>query len=435
MAIGFTRDPAVVTSRYGKPAHPAASRAGLQMGMQMRLRSGAFAWPFALFPIVVLFVFCRTTFRLPKPILFIGDSFGYIIPGFDLIAPGVSAKGQSVRDIGYPLLTWLALRLGSLSLLPTLQLFLVAAGLAGLVGVLYVALDGMAARLKALVRLPLWVSGGLAGLVAGSYCVAALCHDRFMLNIYSLMAEAPHLPPTAAALLLLVAGCTAASARHRIAYLTLATTSVYLSTLVKPHSSMTVLLCGAALALVVIRNLAALRSVSIIAVGIVCLALGGAAHRFDVWMTPPDSDFGPKTLFCNHLDILLPSFQASTPERTEIAKLAHGVLESPEKWHVLGLDGDLCAYNNAFSAAISAAARSEHVSDAAWQMQEFKRGVEKNPLAYGWKVMRQMGYFMAHTVEDITMMQTSSVSDWDWTRLQDFPALAKMPRSDLSTLR
>ncbi len=389
-----------------------------------------FGATFALVSAGILIAFCWQTLARPMPLLFTGDSFGYIDPGLEMAA-GVDAGGTSVRDLGYPALTLLAARLGSLSAIPRLQLFIVAAGLACALAVLFIALEGMAARLHRLTNIPRTVLAICAAAAAAVYCWLMLSHDLFVVDIYSLMAEAPHVLPTALALLLFVRGCVTGSPARRVGLFATAVAAAYLSVMVKPHTSMVVALCASALLIAVARHVRALRSPAVLAVCVAAAALVVAVHRIDVWITPPGDDFGPKAFFCNHLDVIEPSFDTSTPERARILTMIRGVLQNPIRWDVTGFDGDLCVYDQAFTDAIRAAARSAGQSVASWQQREFLGAVLRHPLLYGRNVLRQMTQFMVHPIDAVTYEGTSHIGDGDWDNLGRFKGVMGVSRDQL----
>ncbi len=376
---------------------------------------------------MILVGFCWQSLARPMPLVFEPDSLGYVYPGLEMAA-GVDAKGHSLRDLGYPALTLLATRLGSLGMIPRLQLFIAAAGISLVLRVLFVGLEAMASRLRARARVPRPLTALFAAAAAAVYGCLLLSHDLFVINIYSAMAEAPHFLPTALALLLFVAGWISRTPRRRISLLTAAAVAAYLSIMVKPHTSMVLALCVASLLIAAARHVRAMRSPVVLAVFVASAGLVLTVHRLDSWITPSGNDFGPKTLFCNHLDVIEASLGTSTPERARIMALLRGVVRNPDGWNVTGYNGDRCFYNQPFTDAIVAAARSDGVPVAAWQQREFLRAVLENPVAYGRHVGRQMAYFMAHPVDDIMISVQSHVFDDAWESLRPFAALVRMSR-------
>lgn len=130
------------------------------------------------------------------------------------------------------------------------------------------------------------------------------------------------------------------------------------------------------------------------------LALLAAGSRFGA----SDSDqasvvFVPKTLFCNHLNIVL----ASDAARREIvsvagdradatmARLAADFAAQPGRWPVLGFFGDTCLFDTALDRDISGG--SENAADAAKTYRRiFLAALRDRPLAYAEKFVRQMAY-------------------------------------------
>jgi hypothetical protein len=384
-----------------------------------------FGRTFALVSAVLLAIFCWQSLARPMPLMFEIDSNGYVQPGI-LWDAGLDVTGGSSRDLGYPALTVLALRLGSLSTIPLLQLFIVVTGLACVLGVLYLMLAGVASRLNGVSHIPMWILTLCACTVAAAYSMLMVSHDLFVVDIYSAMAEAPHFLPTALALLLFVGGWTASTPAHRVGLLVMAVTAAYLSIMVKPHTSMVLVLCVAGLLAVGLWEFRAFRSPLILAVCAVSAGLIVEVHRLDAWVTPPHADFGPKTLFCNHLDVVEPVFDRSTPERARIMELLRGVLQNPNRWPLMGYNGDLCVYDTAFTDAINAAAKSEGVPAASWQQREFLHAVLKNPVAFGRDVFRQLDYFMVHPVDDVEYTGKGGITDDVWERFKPFLNIIRM---------
>jgi hypothetical protein len=130
------------------------------------------------------------------------------------------------------------------------------------------------------------------------------------------------------------------------------------------------------------------------------LALLVAGSRFGA----SDSDqasavFLPKTLFCNHLNIVL----ASDAARREIAlvagdrgnammaRLGADVAAEPDRWPVLGFFGDACLYDTALDRDV-ADDTGNAVGAAAAYWRIFLAALRDRPLAYASKFVRQMVY-------------------------------------------
>jgi hypothetical protein len=130
------------------------------------------------------------------------------------------------------------------------------------------------------------------------------------------------------------------------------------------------------------------------------LALLAAGSRFAV----SDSDeasivFVPKTLFCNHLNIVLASdaarreIAAVTGERAEatMARLATDFEAQPGRWPVLTFFGDACLFDTALDREF-AGDTGNPVAAAAAYRRVFLAALRDRPLAYMAKFVRQMAY-------------------------------------------
>jgi hypothetical protein len=106
--------------------------------------------------------------------------------------------------------------------------------------------------------------------------------------------------------------------------------------------------------------------------------------------------FVPKTLFCNHLNIVL----ASEAARREIesaagvhadaamARLAADLAAEPGRWPVLGFFGDACLFDTALDREIA----DDAVGAAATYRRIFLAAVRHQPLTYAGKFLRQLAY-------------------------------------------
>ena len=130
------------------------------------------------------------------------------------------------------------------------------------------------------------------------------------------------------------------------------------------------------------------------------LALLAAGSRFGA----SDSDeasivFVPKTLFCNHLNIVL----ASDAARREIvsaagdhadatmARLAADFAAEPGRWRVLGFFGDACLFDTALDRDLGDGTGNADGAAAAYQ-RIFLTALRDRPLVYAAKFVRQMAY-------------------------------------------
>ncbi len=384
---------------------------------------------FCLACAVTLGSFAVGTLARPMPLNFELDSFSYVQTGL-LWDAGRDVTGSSTRDVGYPAVTALALALGSLGRLPAIQLALVMLGLACLLHVGCRAALLSALRLAAAARVPTVLSGAVGCGLAVLYLSLLFGHDLFVIDIYSAMGEAPHIMPTAAALALLVSSWTARGRERRLVCAVAAAGAAYLSTMVKPHTAVALGLCIGSLALVALTNLRALRSPAVLSAFLATALAAGVVGWADRVVTPRDADFGPKTIMCNHLDVVVQGFDASTPGRARVASLMRAVLDSPDKWPLLGLDGDACVYNGEMTDAVKAVARDEGLSASAWQSREFGRAVAAHPLAYARDVLNQLGYYFGHPVVDIDHRNRSVMPADVWDRLAPFRARVGLSHDD-----
>jgi hypothetical protein len=130
------------------------------------------------------------------------------------------------------------------------------------------------------------------------------------------------------------------------------------------------------------------------------LALLAAGSRFGA----SDSDqasvvFVPKTLFCNHLNIVLASDAArreivsAAGDRADatMARLAADFAAEPGRWPVLGFFGDACLFDTALDGDV-ADGSGNAVGAAAAYRRIFLAAVRDRPLAYAGKFVRQMAY-------------------------------------------
>jgi hypothetical protein len=140
---------------------------------------------------------------------------------------------------------------------------------------------------------------------------------------------------------------------------------------------------------------------AVIAVSVAAaLALLAAGSRFGA----SDSDqasvvFVPKTLFCNHLNIVLASDAArreivsAAGDRADatMARLAADFAAEPGRWPVLGFFGDACLFDTALDRDV-ADDTGNAVGAAAAYRRTFLAAVRDRPLAYAGKFARQMAY-------------------------------------------
>jgi len=130
------------------------------------------------------------------------------------------------------------------------------------------------------------------------------------------------------------------------------------------------------------------------------LALLAAGSRFGA----SDSDeasvvFVPKTLFCNHLNIVLASDAArreivsAAGDRADatMARLAADVATEPGRWPVLGFFGDACLFDTALDRDLGDGTGNADGAAAAYR-RIFLAALRDRPLVYAAKFVRQMAY-------------------------------------------
>jgi len=140
---------------------------------------------------------------------------------------------------------------------------------------------------------------------------------------------------------------------------------------------------------------------AVIAVSVAAaLALLGAGSRFGAANSDQASIvFVPKTLFCNHLNIVLASDAARgeiaslAGDRTEatMARLAADFAVEPARWPVLGLFGDACLFDTQLDRDLGGDTGNTVRAAAAYR-HIFFTAVRDRPLAYAGKFVRQMAY-------------------------------------------
>ncbi|MGI4764730.1 MAG: hypothetical protein ACRYGP_06655 [Janthinobacterium lividum] len=405
-----------------------ASRLGTKRGVR-RAKTGrldTFGISFALSCGALLSAFAWNFAVRPMPLIFGDDSFTYVFPGV-LWHAGESVAGQSTRDVGYLALTALALRLGSLRAIPPLQLVGVLLGIACIFATLFLALAPLTARLRQQVS-----AGALAvcgSAVAAAYGIMLASDDGFVVGIYRALGEALHFLPTAVTLLFFVLGWIAPSPARRLTAMVLAITAADLSVAVKPHSLLVLALCVCGLLVNGVRYRTVLRSPAILTLCLLSATLVVSIHRFDRWVTPDGFDFGPKTLFCNHLDVAAPVFDASTPERARVkAEIESSLKQLNPEWALLGYHGDSCSYGVEFNRAMVAAARAENMEPPVWLSREFAGAVLRNPLGYAWAVSKQIAFALANPIAEIDDRGRGKITEREWTNLAPYVAATHMSR-------
>jgi hypothetical protein len=141
--------------------------------------------------------------------------------------------------------------------------------------------------------------------------------------------------------------------------------------------------------------------VAVLALSVVAaLALLAAGSRFGASNSDQASAlFVPKTLFCNHLNIVLASKAAQREiasaagdhAEATMARLAADFAAEPDRWPVLGFFGDACLFDTALDRDVTDDNRNAgSAASAYWRI--FLAAVRDRPLAYVGKFVRQMAY-------------------------------------------
>jgi hypothetical protein len=167
---------------------------------------------------------------------------------------------------------------------------------------------------------------------------------------------------------------------------------------------------------------------AVIAVSVAAaLALLASGSRF----AASDSDqpsvvFVSKTLFCNHLNIVLASDAArreivsAAGDRAEatMARLAADIAAEPGRWPVLGFFGDACLFDTALDRDVTGGTENAAGAAAAYR-RIFLAAVRDRPLAYAGKFVRQMGYAASVAWPAYGLEPTISVSTDDVPHVAD----------------
>jgi hypothetical protein len=143
------------------------------------------------------------------------------------------------------------------------------------------------------------------------------------------------------------------------------------------------------------------RRLTVIAVSVVAaLGLLSAGSRFGATYSDQASNlFVPKTLFCNHLNIVLASDAArreivvAAGDRADaaMARLAADFAAEPGRWPVLGFFGDACLFDTVLDRDVAGDAGGAIGAAAAYR-RIFLAAVQDRPLAFAVKFIRQMAY-------------------------------------------
>lgn len=169
------------------------------------------------------------------------------------------------------------------------------------------------------------------------------------------------------------------------------------------------------------------------------LALVGAGSRLGASSSDDASVvFVPKTLFCNHLNIVL----ASEAARREIASIAGGRADAtmarlaadlaaePTRWPVLGFFGDTCLFDTALDRDLAGDSGTAAAAATAYRSIVLA-AIRDRPLTYAGKVFRQMAYAVLLAWPPYGLEPVISVSTDDVPHVADILARHGRPPQPL----
>jgi hypothetical protein len=345
------------------------------------------------------------------------ESYGYVAAGLKMAARQ-DITGQIVdRNIGYPLFAALLTPHGGFRALVVAQAVLSAAGLAALLVVLRTFTRNVF----------VFAAAGLTAVLM------AFASNAFSLHAQSISGEAPFGAFLALSLTCLVLACHRQD-RARLWLLLGATASAYLAMLFKPNAMLVLPLCGGALAVAVVR--APLRTLNwrLIAAGAVFAVGAMAAQSLQHKAQVADWDFGPRTMFCSHLDQEIAGLPA-TPEGRKLQSSLKDIQKAgPVNGYVLlGYDPDTCFYSVEPRNAVRAVAAAAQMTDHDWLQQQFIRGVVHHPVSYALQILRQFRGFFANPDAETNAIGHSHVDQVnDVTRLAPYDGLIGVPLTTLN---
>jgi len=385
---------------------------------------------------VALGAFASALLAHKMPLVYTPDSYNYLCPGLRILTGDSVAACGSPRSIGYPALIAAALNLVTLRDLPTVQLL--AFGLVTLASLSIVLLLFLGAVTGSWSKWH-WRGARLSRLavmaIAGVTFIALIANqDGFVLYLYNLMPEAPHLAIASLGLMLFTASWLANPGRSRLLLALGAFVVTYLSILVKPMTLLTLGLTGTSLVAIAWVERRELRRLTNLAMLTLAVFAIGAADRVNTRATSPQAGlFGSKTLFCFHIPIVLSAVGEATPERSQLSSVLRGVLaRGPDGYPALGFNGDKCQYNMEVDHALQRAVDSENADLSSWLMDRFLIGVAGNPLAYAQVTGHQLGRYFLHPIGEITYQHTASISEVDWVQLQPYVRYIGMDQSEFA---
>ena len=370
-----------------------------------RVRQAAFAAPFIA---VAASLVGQLTFG--RAVIWTPDSFGFMQTGF-MMAAGADAAGDLERNAGYPLVAALLLPLGGLRAMVTFQSLLAVAGLAALLFCV-----------KAIVRNPFCF--GVVGLLT---VIAALANDSFILYAQTINGDSLFGSLLTLSLALFLLAWLRSGETRAISMIGAFGLS-YAAYLVKPNAILTLPLCGACLVFILGRApQLLLKPRLLIALAVLVAAVAGLEFR-QAQLRYKNEDFGPRTMFCFHLDSVLPDLGGATPQRRQLRILLETVRHGSPDWLALGYNGDGCFYDQQVHDAIHDNAVSEGMTDKAWLSHRTMLALLHHPGPYFIQTARQMAFFMRRPIPDASQPAAGHMDDSSWQSLTPYERFVRMPR-------
>lgn len=115
-------------------------------------------------------------------------------------------------------------------------------------------------------------------------------------------------------------------------------------------------------------------------------------HHLSARYDHPDRQFGARTVFCNHLDLIAPIMEQFIRDPNVAAVLRKEIattLATPSWWRTLGYYGDHCLYIPNIPETITRELQLERRQESELLLRMFAAGVLHNPARYAGKILRQ----------------------------------------------
>jgi hypothetical protein len=394
-------------------AAPLAAAGRLLAGQATTRVARAVLWSATAVPFAAVLLFLALQWTWGRSVLYGPDSFGYVQAGL-LIDSGGDITGQlGARNIGYPLFAAAVMPFGGFKVLVAAQAVLAAAALASL---LWVA--------RRLVR------SALAFMLIGlGLAITIVSSDSFVLYSQYLTGDGPFCAALAVTLVLLVEALNQRGPR-RAGLLLASVAAAYMTLLFKPNAALALPFCAAVLLVTAALDRRSFLDHRVLAGAMALALMIVGAQVYQKKAQSIDHDFGTRTLYCDHLDVVLPELNSTKPETRNLAAVLTEVRSTPGGWPVMGYNADGCFYGSESYAAIHAAAVAEHMTDRAWMAQQFRRGVLHRPTVYAAKIWHQTLHYFQDPDPEIDSQLAGHMPDSDWPRLRAYSRLIGMDRAE-----